>query len=86
MRNGFFGSMFDFDRDGELNPMERAMDFFAFNEMTRKDKTNYEEGEDELEDDLIMTGLDYYELCDMDEDERNEMLEDAGLDPDDYDF
>lgn len=26
------------------------------------------------------------ELMDMDEDERDEALEDAGLDPDDYDF
>ena len=30
--------------------------------------------------------LDYDELEYMDPDERREMLEDAGLDPDDYDF
>lgn len=56
MTGGFLGRIFDFDGDGKLNSMERAMDFFAFNEMT-------EEG-----------------------DERREALEDAGLDPDDYDF
>ena len=33
-----------------------------------------------------MAGLDYDELLFMDEDERIEALEDAGLDPDDYDF
>lgn len=27
MRHGFFGSMFDFDGDGKLNSMEKAMDF-----------------------------------------------------------
>lgn len=33
-----------------------------------------------------MVGLDYDELSCMDEDERREVLEDAGLDPDDYEF
>ena len=36
-------------------------------------------------DELEMVGLDIDELADMDEDERREALEDAGLDPDDYD-
>lgn len=42
--------------------------------------------EDELEDDLSLAGLDATELEYMDADERREALEDAGLDPDDYDF
>jgi len=41
--------------------------------------------EEDLEDDLIMEGLDLGELEDMDEDERREALEDIGLDLDDYD-
>ena len=54
-------------------------------------KTNlYEEGgvdeEEELEDELIMSGLDRDELEMMDEDERREALEDAGFDVDDFDF
>ena len=36
--------------------------------------------------DLELAGLDADELEYMDEDERREALEDAGLDPDDYDF
>ena len=44
------------------------------------------EEEDDLEFDLAVAGLDMDELEDMDEDERREALEDAGLDPDDYDF
>lgn len=75
MTGGFFGKIFDFDGDGKLNPMERAMDFMAFNEMTKEE-----------DDELEMAGLDYDELSFMDEDERREALEDAGLDPDDYDF
>ena len=41
---------------------------------------------DELEDELSLAGLDATELEYMDADERREALEDAGLDPDDYDF
>ena len=65
-----------------MNSLERAMDFMAFNEMTKEEDDTYEEEDDELE----MAGLDYDELLFMDEDERREALEDAGLDPDDYDF
>lgn len=42
--------------------------------------------EGELEDELSLAGLDATELEYMDADERREALEDAGLDPDDYDF
>ena len=38
-----------------------------------------------MELDLELSGLDRYDLEDMDEDERREALEDAGLDVDDYD-
>ena len=81
MGKGFLGDLFDFDRDGELDPMERAMDFLAFEEMTSED-----ESDDDDVDDIELAGLDCDELSMMDEDERREALEDAGLDPDDYDF
>ena len=89
MDKGFFGGLFDFNRDGKLDPMERAMDFMAFEEMTKEtESTGF--GDDEEDEDLIdeleMAGLDYDELSFMDEDERREVMEDAGLDPDDYDF
>ena len=39
------------------------------------------------EDDVFAeAGLDYDELKFMDPNERREVLEDAGLDPDDFDF
>lgn len=44
------------------------------------------DSDDELEDDLTIAGLDIHELEFMDEDERREAIEDAGLDPDDYDM
>lgn len=42
--------------------------------------------DDDLEFDAAITGLDVDELELIDEDERRESLEEAGLDPDDYDF
>ena len=87
MAGGIFGNMFDLNRDGKLDSMERAMEFMVYNKVTEKD---YDEGDDDfeedIEDELEMAGLDYEELLFMDEDERIEALEDAGLDPDDYDF
>lgn len=49
----------------------------------------FDEDEEECEaatDDLITAGIDPYDFELMDEDERREVLEDAGLDSDDYDF
>ena len=43
------------------------------------------EEDDELIDELEMAGLDLNELVAMDEDERREALEDAGMDQNDYD-
>lgn len=85
MNNGFFDKAFDFNHDGELDGFERAMQFEAFEEMTKDDVSGDSVDIDEMED-IELAGLDYDELSDMDEEERNEMLEDAGLDPDDYDF
>ncbi len=70
---GFFGDLFDINKDGKLDIFEQAADFAAFQHMMK---------ESELED----NGLDANELEFMDDDERREAIEDAGLDPDDYDF
>ena len=75
--NGFFWNLFDFNHDGKLDSFERAADFVAFTSL-RED----EEEKTELE----MSGLDPAKLEFMDADERREAIEDAGLDPDDYDF
>ena len=86
MGKGFFGDLFDFNRDGKLDSFERAADFCAFEEMMRETTSRSSSDYDEEEDELEMAGLDRDELEFMDEDERREALEDAGLDPEDFDF
>ena len=75
--SGFFGNMFDFNHDGKLEGFERATDLAMFASMMDEYGTKTE---------LEMAGLDPEELEFMDADERQDVLEDVGLDPDDYDF
>ena len=80
----------DFNRDGEVDATES---FFAA-EMLCGSKEEHEAlfgdagdfESDDADDELEMAGLDRFDLELMDEDERREVLEDAGLDPDGYDF
>ena len=52
MDKGFFGDMFDFNRDGKLDSFESAADFAAFvNMMGENDDDDDDEYEDEYEDD-----------------------------------
>lgn len=74
---GVFGDMFDFNHDGEIDSFERVVEFSFLDEVTREGST---------QTDFELFGLDADELELMDADERREALEDAGLDPDDYDF
>ena len=79
MGGGIFGSLFDFNGDGKLDALERGMEFMAFQQIMGGGSS------DEI-DALEAAGLSYEELLLMDEDERREVLEAAGLDPDDFDF
>ena len=47
MKGGIFGNMFDLNRDGKLDAMERAMDFMLFEELTREE--DEEEGDSDEE-------------------------------------
>lgn len=73
---GFFDGMFDFNDDGKLDSLERAADFGMFMNMI----------DSAPKDELASAGLDMDELDLMDEDERISAIEDAGLDPNDFDF
>ncbi len=73
MFDGFFGGLFDFDGNGNLDAFEQAVDAMAFADLMEKE---------ELSD----VGLDVSELEYMSDYERREAIEDAGLDPDDFDF
>lgn len=76
---GIFDELFDFNQDGKLDEFERA----TRNEIL---SSLQEDSDEEEDDELDSVGLGRDELEWMDEDERREALEDAGLDPDDFDF
>ena len=93
---GFFDRpLYDFNGDGKVDGFETyvGLQMMAGSRQeaialtgddafyTRRDDL---EKDNELTDELEMVGLDLDELADMDEDERREAIEDAGLDPDDY--
>ncbi len=71
-----FGVLFDFNGDGKFDAFEKAAEFGAFMNMVGSCQ----------KDELTSAGLDIDELDLMGDDERREAIEDAGLDPDDYDF
>lgn len=81
---GLFGGLFDFNHDGKLDAFEEAAEFATF--ATMMDKMDEEENEEEMESELEAAGLAATELEFMDAEERREALEDAGLDPDEFDF
>lgn len=77
--SGLFGRWADLNRDGEIDNFE---EFMAMEMLTSADEAE----DDDIETELEAAGLDCEELSWMNEEERREALEDAGLDPDDYDF
>ena len=82
-------SAFDLNRDGKIDGAEWAFindTFFEDNNGISTGSRRVEDDEDDVVlDELEMAGLDRDELDYMDEDERREAIEDAGLDPDDFD-
>lgn len=85
-----FDRMFDWNDDGKLDSFEQANQFEFEQRMLEEDSVDDDEDDDEDDDDddldLDLAGLYRFDLEMMDEDERREALEDAGLDPGDYDF
>ena len=41
--SGFFGNLFDLDRDGNLSDFEKAVDFGAFVQLVESEETDEEE-------------------------------------------
>ena len=70
-----FGNMFDFDRNGTLDSLERALEFNFLSNLLDDEKQT-----------LIDAGLDIDELNHMDDNTRRAVIENAGLDPDDFEF
>ena len=94
---GFFDrDLFDFNGDGKIDAFEAEVELQMMagsreEAIALTGDDAFYTGRDDLEmddkfiDELEMAGLDLDEIADMDADERREALEDAGLDPDDYD-
>lgn len=79
----FYDANFDFDGDGKLNSYEYSvMDDMIFG---NRDSYDEDDSDDDVEDELLFSGLDADELRYMDKDERRDVLEDAGLDADAFD-
>lgn len=95
---GFFDRpLFDFNGDGKTDFLEwsigmqmtagsrqEAIDLTGDDTFYLGSDTLDEEEVEDFEDELSFYGLDRDELDLMDEDERREALEEAGLAPDDY--
>ena len=81
----FGNTAFDLNRDGKIDACETAFINDTFYEDTHGISSGSYEEEEDVVDELDIYGLDRDDLELMDEDERREVLEDAGLDPDDFD-
>lgn len=80
---GIFGNMFDMNRDGKMDAFERAMEL---NFLQSLEDEAMGDDNDDMETELELAGIDPVDLEYMTEDERREVLEEAGLDADDFDF
>ena len=76
-----FGGLFDVDGDGSLDAGEAALGLMMMDETLTDEGAEAEDSELEL-----MTGYSRDDLELMDSEERAEILEEAGFDPDDFDF
>lgn len=85
-KNGLFGhSAFDLNRDGKISGAEWAfINDTLFEDNNGISSGSYDE-EDDVIDELDIARIDKDDLEFMNEDERREALENAGLDSDDFD-
>ena len=76
--------LFDFDEDGTLDAEEFTVGMMIIEDANEDEKESHENlvQREEIE----AAGLDYDDLENMDEEEREKVLREAGLDPDDFDF
>lgn len=100
MGKGIFGGLFDFNHDGKMSSFEKAAEIGFLHHIMESEKKDaashtpsfggsiFPSSDDaDHEDqslDLMVAGLDEFELSLMDDDSRRTALEDAGLDPDQF--
>lgn len=79
-----FDDLFDMNHDGKLDSFEETAAFAMMASLADDAESSDESNEDR--DVFGEAGLDYDELEMMDPEEREDVLEAAGLDPFDFDF
>ena len=72
---GIFGNLFDFNHDGKMDALEHGAELGFIMQMMDAQKQN----------ELTAAGINPQDLESMGYSERREALENAGLNPDDYD-
>ncbi len=80
-----FGGLFDMDGDGNLDAGETAFGLMMMDDVLTDEESDDAESldDDELE---LMTGYSRDDLEFMDSEDRTEILEEAGCEPDDFGF
>lgn len=81
-----FDRVFDLNNDGQFDSLEKAAQFQFADHMLHDEMKSDPFADDDETDVFADAGLDYEELEFMDPKERREVLEDAGLNPDEFDF
>lgn len=79
-------TLFDFNGDGKTDPVEAALGMMMAEDIFGDDEDSDEALDEEDSELLTMTGYTHDELELMDAEERAEILEDAGYEPDDFGF
>lgn len=73
---GIFGNLFDFNHDGRMDALEQGAELGFIMQMMDAQKQN----------ELTSAGINPQDLESMGYSERREALQNAGLDPDDYEI
>ena len=82
---GLFGNLFDFNFEEKTTHLEVLIGIQIMNQSNPGSK-GCSSGPQDFGGASRIEDLDFDELELMDEEERNEFLEDSGYDPDDFDF
>lgn len=79
-------TLFDFNGDGKTDPVEAALGMMMAEDIFGDDEDSDEVLDEEDSELLTMTGYTRDDLELMEAEERAEILEDAGYEPDDFGF
>ena len=72
---GYFGNLFDYDGDGELNIFEQTADYLAFEDMMRDTKSS-----SDSDDDGYYDTFDDFDEDELDDDEDFNNMNENGYD------